>query len=72
MVSQIQLATQELYDQDYYLWLQTTVSQLRTGRFSLVDLDNLIESDTGLKKKTETKGIGKEKSGHFADRLKMS
>ncbi|WP_373526259.1 DUF29 domain-containing protein [Nostoc sp.] len=39
----IQLATQTLYDQDYYLWLRTTINQLRTGQFSVVDLDNLLE-----------------------------
>ena len=39
----IQSATQTLYDQDYYLWLRTTINQLRTGQFSSVDLDNLLE-----------------------------
>ena len=43
MVTPIQPATQTLYDQDYYLWLKTTINQLRTGQFSVVDLDNLIE-----------------------------
>lgn len=35
----IQSATQTLYDQDYYLWLKTTINQLHTGQFSVVDLD---------------------------------
>ncbi|WP_341524833.1 DUF29 domain-containing protein [Nostoc sp. UHCC 0302] len=39
----IQSATQTLYDQDYYLWLRTTINQLRTEQFSAVDLDNLLE-----------------------------
>lgn len=39
----IQPATQTLYDQDYYLWLRTTINQLRTGQFSAVDLENLLE-----------------------------
>ncbi|YAF95317.1 MAG: DUF29 domain-containing protein [Nodularia sp. CChRGM 3473] len=39
----IQPASQTLYDQDYYLWLRTTINQLRTGQFSSVDLDNLLE-----------------------------
>ncbi|MEH2023682.1 DUF29 domain-containing protein [Nostoc sp.] len=39
----IQSVTQTLYDQDYYLWLRTTINQLRTGQFSAVDLDNLLE-----------------------------
>ncbi len=32
-----------LYDQDFYLWLETTAKQLKEGRFSEVDLENLIE-----------------------------
>ncbi|QHG17495.1 DUF29 domain-containing protein [Nostoc sp. ATCC 53789] len=39
----IQSATQTLYDEDYYLWLRTTINQLRTGQFSSVDLENLLE-----------------------------
>ncbi|MEH2433830.1 MAG: DUF29 domain-containing protein [Nostoc sp.] len=39
----IQSATQTLYDEDYYLWLRTTINQLRTKQFSAVDLDNLLE-----------------------------
>lgn len=39
----IQPATQTLYDQDYYLWLRTTINQLRTGQFAAVDLENLLE-----------------------------
>ncbi|BBD66778.1 hypothetical protein NIES4072_59460 [Nostoc commune NIES-4072] len=43
MVIQIEPTTQTLYDQDYYLWLRTTINQLRAGQFSSVDLDNLLE-----------------------------
>ena len=43
MITQSQPTTQKLYDKDYYLWLKTTINQLRTGQFSVVDLDNLIE-----------------------------
>ncbi|AVH73312.1 DUF29 domain-containing protein [Nostoc sp. 'Lobaria pulmonaria (5183) cyanobiont'] len=39
----IQSATQILYNQDYYLWLRTTINQLRAGQLSAVDLDNLLE-----------------------------
>ncbi|MEH1827942.1 DUF29 domain-containing protein [Nostoc sp. C052] len=39
----IQSATQTLYYEDYYLWLRTTINQLRAGQFSTVDLDNLLE-----------------------------
>ena len=43
MITQLQPIAQKLYDQDYYLWLKTTVNQLKTGRFSVLDLENLIE-----------------------------
>ena len=43
MVTSTQPTTQTLYDQDYYLWLKTTINQLRTGQFSAVDLENLLE-----------------------------
>ena len=33
----------QLYDQDFYLWIETTAKQLKEGRFSEVDLENLIE-----------------------------
>lgn len=36
-------STQALYEQDYHLWLQTTIEQLRQSQFSLVDWENLIE-----------------------------
>ncbi len=32
-----------LYEQDYYLWLQTTAHQLRERKLAEVDLANLIE-----------------------------
>jgi hypothetical protein len=32
-----------LYEQDYYLWLQTAANQLRERKFAEVDLANLIE-----------------------------
>ena len=33
----------QLYDQDFYLWIETTAKQLKEGRFSEIDLENLIE-----------------------------
>jgi hypothetical protein len=32
-----------LYDQDFYLWIETTAKQLKEGKFSEIDLENLIE-----------------------------
>ena len=43
MVTSTQTTTQTLYDQDYYLWIRTTINQLRTEQFSAVDLENLLE-----------------------------
>ena len=43
MVIQREARTQTLYNQDYYLWLRTTINQLRASQFSSVDLDNLLE-----------------------------
>jgi Domain of unknown function DUF29 len=53
MVIKIEPTTQTLYDQDYYLWLRTTINELRAGQFSSVDLNNLIEEleDTGRSQK---------------------
>ena len=43
MVTSTQPRTQTLYDQDYYLWIRTTINQLRAGEFSAIDLENLLE-----------------------------
>ena len=43
MVTSTQPTTQTLYDQDYYLWIRTTINQLRAGQFSAIDLENLLE-----------------------------
>jgi hypothetical protein len=32
-----------LYDEDFFLWIETTVKQLKEGNFTEVDLVNLIE-----------------------------
>ncbi|BAY76534.1 hypothetical protein NIES25_29860 [Nostoc linckia NIES-25] len=55
----IQPATQSLYDRDYYLWLRTTINQLRAGQFSAVDLDNLLEEleSMGRSEKREIKSL---------------
>ncbi|WP_250124599.1 DUF29 domain-containing protein [Chroococcidiopsis sp. CCMEE 29] len=39
-----------LYDQDYCLWLETTVKLLRERRFEALDLDSLVEEIEGLAK----------------------
>ncbi|GCA82437.1 DUF29 domain-containing protein [Microcystis aeruginosa] len=42
-----------LYEQDYYLWLDKTISLLENRQFSELDLDNLIEEikSMGIKEK---------------------
>lgn len=32
-----------LYEEDFYLWIETTAKQLKDGNFSEIDLENLIE-----------------------------
>ncbi len=40
---QLQYNLKELYEIDDYLWLQETVNLLKSRKFNLLDLDNLIE-----------------------------
>ncbi len=46
-----------LYDQDYLLWTEDTVNQLRNKKFHRLDLMNLIEEieDLGKSQKRELK-----------------
>ncbi len=39
-----------LYDQDFALWIEATVKQLKSGNLSQVDLENLIEEMESLGK----------------------
>lgn len=32
-----------LYEQDFYLWLQTNINLLKEGKFAEIDLENLLE-----------------------------
>ncbi len=42
-----------LYEQDYYLWLEKTVQLLKNGQLSALDIENLIEEiqDMGISQK---------------------
>ncbi len=42
-VQSITTATTSLYEQDFYLWLQTNINLLKEGNFAEVDLENLLE-----------------------------
>jgi hypothetical protein len=43
MTATTPLDTRVLYDRDYFLWLTSTAEQLKQGRFSELDLENLVE-----------------------------
>lgn len=45
---------QRLYDQDYYLWLQTVAHQLREGKFSEIDWVNLLEEIESMGRREKT------------------
>ena len=49
-----------LYDQDFLLWVEQTVSQLKTGNFAALDLENLIE---------EVQALGRSERKEFLNRL---
>jgi Domain of unknown function DUF29 len=48
-----------LYEQDYYLWLEKTISLLENRQFSELDLNNLIEEirSMGIKEKHTLTGL---------------
>lgn len=52
------LASREwfLYEQDYCLWMETTINQLENGRFNEVDLSNLIAELANMVKR-EKRGL---------------
>lgn len=43
MINKAPEKTQNLYDEDYSRWLESTIDQLKTSQFSEVDWVNLIE-----------------------------
>ena len=45
-----------LYEQDFYLWIQTTAKLLKERRFEEVDLENLIEEIESMGR-SERKGL---------------
>ena len=51
-----------LYDSDYYLWLDTTIKQLKKGSFEDIDLANLIE---------ELESLGRKERAELRNRLKV-
>ncbi|MEA5510923.1 DUF29 domain-containing protein [Crocosphaera sp. UHCC 0190] len=48
MIRKTKLSTEKLYDQDYQLWLEITLEQLRNSEYSQVDWENLLEEIEGM------------------------
>lgn len=57
MVNQSLPTSKCLYEQDFYLWIQTTVEQLKENKFNEIDIPNLIEEveSMGRSEKRELK-----------------
>ncbi|MFK0733525.1 MAG: DUF29 domain-containing protein [Gloeotrichia echinulata GP01] len=57
MTNQYLISDQNLYDQDFYLWTQTVVQQLKENKFNEMDIPNLIEEieSMGRSEKRELK-----------------
>lgn len=53
-------STQDLYEKDFYLWMETHINLLKQGNFSEVDVSNLIE---------EVESMGKREKRELRSRL---
>jgi len=53
MLNSSNFVRDNLYESDYYLWLQNTVKRIKTGDFKTIDWDHLIEEieDMGRREK---------------------
>ncbi|MFM6038141.1 MAG: DUF29 domain-containing protein, partial [Sphaerospermopsis kisseleviana] len=53
----IEIDSKKLYEQDFYLWLQTTANLLENNKFDELDIKNLIEeiNSIGRSEKKELK-----------------
>jgi hypothetical protein len=51
MKSDVKVKSNSLYETDYQLWLDETVTQLKAQNFSNIDLENLIEEIESLGKR---------------------
>ena len=54
------ITNDNLYDQDFYLWIETISKQLKAGKFAEIDLANLIE---------EIESMGKSEKRELKSRL---
>lgn len=51
MTTELTIESQNLYEQDYNLWLKQTIQQLQIRRFAELDLSNLIEELEGMSRR---------------------
>jgi Domain of unknown function DUF29 len=61
-IQSITTATTSLYEQDFYLWLQTNINLLKEGKFAAIDLENLLE---------ELESIGKNDKNALKSNLRI-
>jgi hypothetical protein len=54
------MTNDNIYDQDFYLWIETISKQLKAGKFAEIDLANLIE---------EIESMGKSEKRELKSRL---
>ena len=57
MISQSVTTQNNLYEQDFYLWIQATAEHLKEGNFDRIDIPNLVEEieSMGRSEKRELK-----------------
>jgi hypothetical protein len=51
MITEIKTTIQNLYQIDYYLWLEETLRQLENKDFNAIDLENLIDEVSDLSRR---------------------
>ena len=60
MISQSVTTQNNLYEQDFYLWIQATAEHLKEGNFDRIDIPNLVE---------EIESMGRSEKREFKSRL---
>lgn len=56
------MKTQTLYDNDFNLWIETTLKQIRERNFNSVDWENVLE---------ELESLGKQQKRELSNRLRL-
>ena len=65
------IARKSLYESDYLLWIQETITQLKAGDFEHLDIENLVEEieDLGRSQRKELESRLKTLIEHFLKRI---